>query len=62
MERIGLVLPGSHQDFLEDLNDLSIPTRYPDDLKKLLKQFQKTKVRLFLNQTVGLLKWLEEKI
>jgi HEPN domain-containing protein len=61
-ERIGLVLPGNHHDFLEDLNDLSIPTRYPDDLKKLLKQFQKTKVRLFLNQTVGLLKWLEEKI
>jgi hypothetical protein len=27
------------ENFMNELNDLSVPTRYPDELRKLLKQF-----------------------
>lgn len=40
------------------LNEASIPTRYPEDLKTMLKEFNRTNTGLILTQTRGLLKWL----
>jgi HEPN domain-containing protein len=50
-KKINLKLPKLHQDFLEDLNDLSVPTRYPDELENLLKQYKKNRVKKALSQT-----------
>lgn len=36
-KKIELNPPKLYQDFLDDLNDLSVPARYPDELEKLLK-------------------------
>jgi HEPN domain-containing protein len=36
-----LNLPDELQNFLDKLNDLSVPTRYPDELRKLLREYKK---------------------
>lgn len=62
IEKIELELSEIHQNFLEDLNDLSVPTRYPDELEKLLKEFRKDRTKEILNKTKELLTWLKGKL
>lgn len=62
VEKIELKFPTKFQAFLEDLNDLSVPTRYPDDLETLLKQFKKGTTEKVLNQSKELLSWLKKKL
>lgn len=61
-KKIKLTLPYEHQEFLKILNELSVPTRYPDELKKLLKQYKKKETGKILNQTKEVFKWLKEKL
>ena len=60
-EKIHLDLSHDLQQFLDDLNDLSIPTRYPDELKTLLKQYNRNKTKQILKQTENILKCLRKK-
>lgn len=39
IEKIGLKPPEEIYDFIFSLNRVSIPTRYPDDLKRMLKEY-----------------------
>jgi HEPN domain-containing protein len=39
VEKIGLVLADPDLDFLFSLNKISVPTRYPENLKELIKEF-----------------------
>ena len=48
--------------FLDSLNDLSIPTRYPDELEKLVQQYSRERTKKILNQTEELLQCLKEKL
>lgn len=61
-EMISLNLPEELQDFLDSLNDLSVPTRYPDELENLLKQYKKSGTGKILDQTKELLLWLKERL
>jgi HEPN domain-containing protein len=61
-KKIELKLPELFLDFLEDLNELSVPTRYPDELENLLKQYKKEVTEKILNRTKELLLWLKEKL
>jgi len=61
-KKIELKIPELLQGFLEDLNDLSVPTRYPDELENLLKQYKKDRTEKILIQTKELLLWLKEKL
>jgi HEPN domain-containing protein len=47
-------------DFLEELNGLSVPTRYPDELDKVLKQFSLAKTETIYKSTKELLSWLKK--
>lgn len=60
-EKLKLELSDEHEIFLDDLNRLSVPTRYPDDLKKILKEYRKNKTAKILEQTKGLLSWIKKK-
>jgi HEPN domain-containing protein len=55
---INLKVPESHLQTLESLNDLSIVTRYPEDIDSLIKSFRKERVEEYLKKTKALLKWL----
>jgi HEPN domain-containing protein len=61
-ELVELSIPVNFQDFIDNLNNLSVPTRYPDELQKLLKDFKRDLTRKTLKQTKELLEWLKKKI
>ena len=57
---IGIELPDDHLETLESLNDLSIVTRYPEDIEAMIKSFKKNKVMTYLKKTKALIKWLKK--
>lgn len=60
-EKIELDLPEALQDFVDKLNSLSVPARYPDELERLLKDYKRDLTEEILNQTKELLLWLKQK-
>lgn len=56
---VGLAVPEEHLKTLESLNDISVVTRYPEDIQALVKAFKKDRVEDYLTRTKGLLKWLK---
>ena len=50
-ELITLDLTENLTGFLDSLNDVSIPTRYPDELEKLVQQYSKERTKKILKQT-----------
>ena len=56
---INLKVPENHLKILESLNDLSIVTRYPEDIDGLVRAFKKEKVEEYLKGAKALLKWLK---
>lgn len=59
---IDLKLPDELKKFMDNLNDLSVPTRYPDEISKLVKEYSKSKTANILKLTKRLLSWLKENI
>lgn len=47
-------------DFVGKINTASIPTRYPDDLQRSLKEYPKAVAEDYLNQTTELIQWLKQ--
>jgi len=45
---------------VESLNDLSIVTRYPEDIEELIRAFKKERVADYFKQTKALLRWLKK--
>jgi HEPN domain-containing protein len=62
VEKIELKLDESNHYFLEDITDLSVLTRYPDEIENILKQLKKYKTEKILNQTKELLSWLKKDL
>jgi HEPN domain-containing protein len=52
-------LPEKHLETLESLNDLSIVTRYPEDIDAMVKAFKRKKVEDYLKKSKELLRWLK---
>jgi HEPN domain-containing protein len=59
-QAVDLQLPENLLETLESLNDLSIVTRYPEDIDKMVKAFKKDKVGEYLKRTKGLIRWLKK--
>jgi HEPN domain-containing protein len=59
---IDLKLPDEYRKFMDNLNDLSVPTRYPDEIGKLVKEYSKSKTTIILKLTKRLLSWLKENL
>ncbi len=55
-----LELSQQHLDFVGKINTASIPTRYPDDLQRSLKEYPKKVAEDYLNQTTELIQWLKQ--
>lgn len=62
VEKIKVELPGDLYDFVFTLNGISVPTRYPDDLQRLLKDYSKPKTKKVLEKSREVLKWLTRKL
>lgn len=58
----GIQIPQTHQKIISHLNEASIPTRYPEDISKISKQYNKKVATNYLKDTKNLLKWLKRNI
>ena len=59
---IDIKLPDELRKFMDNLNDLSVPTRYPDEIGKLVKEYSKSKTTNILKLTKRLLSWIKENL
>lgn len=60
VKKCELDLPEKYLDFIGKINTASIPTRYPDDLQRALKEYPKSVAKNSLNQTIELTEWLKQ--
>lgn len=58
LENINSVIPSQFRNFILDLEDAAVATRYPDSLTKLSEQFSKESTFDILSKTKEFLKWL----
>lgn len=62
IEKMNLSLPVELYDFIFILNRVSVPTRYPDDFQKLIKEFETNRTKEILENSKKVLKWLKENL
>ena len=60
LNEIELDVPEEQLKTIESLNDISVVTRYPEDIRALIKAFKKDRVEDYLKQTKRLLKWFKK--
>lgn len=61
-EKIELDIDQELQDFIDKLNNLSVPTRYPDELDRILKDYKQDATKAVLNNSKELLLCLKQKL
>ena len=60
VKKSGLVLPQSHLEFIGKINNASVPTRYPEDLQRMIAQYPDSIARDYLEKTEEVIKWLRQ--
>jgi HEPN domain-containing protein len=61
VEKMKLKIPEELHDFIATLDRVSVPTRYPDDLRRILKDYDKKKTKEVLDQSKKVLQWLSAR-
>lgn len=59
-EKAKIHLPKAELIFIDKLNALSVPTRYPDSLNRILKQYDKIKTKEILKSSKRIFLWLRK--
>jgi len=59
-DKLELELSLDFKMFINKLNDLSVPTRYPDEIESLVMQYDRSMTLKVLNKTKGILLWLKK--
>lgn len=60
VKKCELEISETHLDFIGKINTASIPTRYPDDLQRALKEYPKSVAKDYLSQTNEIVLWLKQ--
>ncbi len=60
VKKSNLSLPQPHLEFIGKINNASIPTRYPEDLQRMIGQYPEAVVRDYLKHTEEVLAWLKQ--
>ena len=61
VDKIELELSESQFEFLFMLNKISVPTRYPEDLRKLFLAYTKERTESILQQTKEMQLWIKQQ-
>jgi HEPN domain-containing protein len=61
-EKIGLEVPSGLSDWFFNLNRLSVPTRYPDDIQEMAGFYRKDMVKEMLEKGGETLQWLKTEL
>ena len=62
VEKIKVQLPENLYDSVFALNRVSVPTRYPDDLQRMLKDYDKERTQEIIEKGKEVLKWLKTQL
>jgi HEPN domain-containing protein len=61
-QAIKIDMPDTIKEFIDNLDEVSVPTRYPDELERLLKEYSEGKTQLVFKKAEEALKWLTERL
>lgn len=61
VDKLELELNDTFYEFVFMLNKISVPTRYPDDLRKLFTAYTKERTESILNQTIEFQLWIKQQ-
>ena len=61
VEKMELKMEESSYEFLFTLNKISVPTRYPEDLRKLFSAYTKERTNDILNKTKEIQSWIKQQ-
>ena len=59
VKRLGIAPEARHLEFIGKLNNASIPTRYPSDVRQAVKDYTEEVSRRYLQQTEEVGAWLK---
>lgn len=61
-QKTEMTLPDNLKDFFQRIDNVSVATRYPEDLRTLSKEFDKETAKRILNETKRMIKWLKQQL
>lgn len=61
VEKLELKMEDSYYEFLFTLNKISVPTRYPEDLRKLVAAYSIDRTENILNRTKEIQLWIKQQ-
>lgn len=61
-QRTGIIFPEKLKDFFQRINNVSVVTRYPEDLRTLSKEFNQDTAKRILADTKRMIKWLKQHL
>ena len=61
-QRGEIALPENLKDFFQRLDNVSVVTRYPEDLRTLSKEFNQDTAKRILADTKRMIKWLKQRL
>jgi HEPN domain-containing protein len=61
-QRAEVTIPDNLTDFFQRLDNVSIATRYPEDLRTLSKEFNQVTAKRILIDTKRMIKWLKQHL
>ena len=61
VEKLELKMEDSSYEFLFTLNKISVPTRYPEDLRKLVAAYSIDRTENILNRTKEIQLWIKQQ-
>ena len=61
VEKLGIKMNDASYEFVFTLNKISVPTRYPEDLRKLFEAYTKKRTEEILNLTKETQIWIKQQ-
>jgi HEPN domain-containing protein len=58
-DKIGIKFSDKYLEFIFTLNKVSVPTRYPDNLRKLISDFSDLRTKEILNTSKEIQEWIK---
>ena len=62
IKKLGILPPKNLEEFINEVNRVSVPTRYPDEIKTLVKEFNKSRTTNIFKKTKDVVKWIKEQL
>jgi len=61
-QKVEIALPEYLQEFLQRIDNVSVVTRYPQDLRTLSREFNRDTARQILTETKRIIRWLKQHL